>query len=397
MTNILSDVQKAYERKEIKAYFQPQYDAITGKMVGAEALSRWIKEDGTFVMPDEYIPHLEESDAILELDWYMLNEVCISLTEQKKQGIPQVKISVNFSRKHISDIQFSENLCRIVDSYGISHDMIEIEITESAMVDNTTEELERFVDSIRREGFTVAIDDFGCGLSSLSTVKDVSTDTLKIDKTLLSRNCEDEKERIVLESILDFAHRLKLVTVAEGVETKEQLGFLRTCGCKVIQGFLFAKPMPEQDFWNLCKTEIQKDILEDILDIQSQANATQLLLDAIYARYPLIIYINLTKNSYYMMAYENFTAKSCISAGSFDECIEHATATMHPEDKEIFRKTFCIENQMAVYESGEKSLSTVVRQLGDDGVYRKVEITNYFVKNPSVDDVLVISLNHNLE
>ncbi len=395
--NIINEVQLAYEKREIKAFFQPIYDSVTGKMVCAEALSRWIKEDGTFVMPGDYIPVLEKTTAIIELDWYMFKQVCISLNEQKKQGIPCVKISVNFSRKHISDKNFVNKLCDVVDSYSIEHNLIQIEITESALVNSTTEQIETFINLIRKEGFQVAIDDFGSGLSSFSMVKDVSVDTLKIDRSLLSKNCEDEKERIVLESIINFAHRLNLTTVAEGVETEEQLGFLRTCGCKLIQGYLFAKPMPEQEFWKVCETDTQKDLSEDILNVQSQSSAVQLLLDAIYVRYPLIIYINLTKNSYYMMAYENHTSKSCISAGAFDESIIHAATTMHPEDKEKFKETFCVKNQMEVYERGEKYISLVVRQLGDDNIYRRVEVTNYFVKNPSVDDVLVISLNHNLD
>ncbi len=392
---LLRSVQQAYAKEEIKAFYQPKYDALTGKMIGAEALARWIKEDGTFVMPDSYIPQLELSDAICDLDWYMLRQVCKNLKEQQERNIPSVRVSVNFSRNHMSNADFVEELCHVVDSYALEHHMIEIEITESALGTNT-EQVDAFVRAIRKEGFTVAIDDFGSGLSSLSMVKDVAMDTLKIDRSLLSRNCEDEKERIVLESIVNFAHRLKLMTVAEGVETQEQLGFLRTCGCDVIQGYLFAKPMPKEDYWKRCETDILKELEEDILSIQPQSSATQLLLDAIYTRYPLIIYVNLTRNSYYMMAYENYTATSCLSSGAFDECIVHAATTLHPDDREKFKETFSVANQMAAYERGEKSISLVTRQLGDDGVYRKVETTNYFVKNPSVDDVLVISLNHNL-
>ncbi len=394
---VLDLVQEAYAKREIKAYFQPQFDAVTGKIVSAEALARWIKDDGTIIMPGEYIPQLEQSDAIWELDWYMLREICISLREQMERKIPCVKVSVNFSRKHITDKDFTKKLCKIVDEYEIDHKMIEVEITESAMVFSAAQELDNFINSIRAAGFTVAIDDFGCGLSSLSTVKDVSIDVLKIDRTLLSRNCEDEKERIVLESILDFAHRLKLVTVAEGVETEEQVGFLRTCGCELIQGFLFAKPMPQEAFWEMCKQKETEEFTEDILYAQSPISATQLLLDAIYIRYPLILYVNLTRNSYYMMMYENFTRTSCVSAGKFNECIDHAVSTLHPDDQESFRETFCLENQMAAYERGEKYISLISRQLGDDNVYRRVETTNYFVKSPSVDDVLVISLNHNLD
>lgn len=394
---ILTEVQKAYEKREIKPFFQPIYDAVSGKVACAEVLSRWIKEDGTFIMPGDYIPVLEASDAIWELDWYMLKESCIAMKEQREKGIPCVKISVNFSRKHIQDTEFVKKLCKLIDEYGIEHKLIQIEITESALVDNNVQQLDAFVTAIRNIGFAVAIDDFGCGLSSLSTVKDVAIDTLKIDRSLLSRNCEDEKERIVLESILDFAHRLNLITVAEGVETTEQLGFLRTCGCKLIQGYLFAKPMPKEEFWDVCKADAQREFTEDILKVQSQSSAVQLLLEAVYMRYPLIIYINLTRNSYYMMKCEDFTTKACVAAGAFDESIMHASETMHPEDKDAFRKTFGIENQMAAYERGEKYISLVVRQLGDDNVYRRVEVTNYFVTNQSSEDVLVISLSHNLD
>jgi len=394
--DILKAVCEAYKKKEITPFFQPLYNAVSGKLVGAEALSRWIKEDGTLVMPNDYIPVLEKTDGIMEHDWYILKEVCRILREQKNMGIPVVKISVNFSRKHIADKEFVNKLCSIVDEYGIEHSMIQIEITESALVAHGSSLIEIFADGIRKEGFLVALDDFGCGLSSLSTVKDVSMDTLKIDRSLLSRNCEDEKERIVLESIMDFAHRLKLVTVAEGVESAEQLGFLRTCGCDIIQGYLFAKPMPKKEFWDVCKVDTRKELEEDILNIQNQATSVQLLLDAIFIRYPLILYINLTRNSYYMVKYEH-TTNSCISAGSFDECIVHAATTMHPEDQELFRNTFCVKNQMEAYERGEKYISLVVRQLGDDGIYRRVEVTNYFVKSPAVEDVLVISLNHNLD
>lgn len=394
---VLQDIQKAYEKREIKAYFQPIHDAVNGKMICAEALSRWIKEDGTLIMPADYIPLLEETNAICEHDWYILEEVCIALKEQKEAGIPCVKVSVNFSRKHMLDSDFVGRLCAIVDKYQVEHQMIQVEITETALCDNSPEEVDRFVRAIREKQFTVAMDDFGSGMSSLSMVKDVTMDTLKVDRSLLSKNCEDEKERIVLESILDFARRLKLITVVEGVETKEQLGFLRTCGCKMIQGHLFAKAMPKEVFWEICKADIPKMPTEDVLDTQSQSSAIQLLLDAVYMVYPLIIYINLTRNSYYMMKYDDFTTTCCSSAGPFDECIEFASGTMYPEDREMFRSTFCIENQMAAYMRGEKSISVVVRQLGDDNVYRRVEVTNYFVKNPSSDDVLAISLNRPLE
>lgn len=397
MTDIsVSDVFEAMEKRELCAYYQPQYDAITGRLVGAEALVRWIRPDKTTVMPGSFIPVLEEGDAICELDWYILREVCAFQKRQQGSKNPMVAIAVNFSRRHLYEENFLEQLSGIVDGFCVPRKMIEVEITESAFIDQS-EKIAAWIAAVREAGFRVAIDDFGSGLSSLSFVKDISVDVLKIDKSLLSRNCEDEKERIVLESIFNFAHRLKLTTIAEGVETREQLGFLRTCSCKVIQGFLFAKPMPAEEFAGLCKKNDNVEETEDILRIQAPSSATQLLLEAVFTRYPLVIFSNLTRNSFYMMAYEHFTTQSCPSTGVFEELIEHGTSTMHPEDRELFRSTFSIPNLMNAYHKGEKYVGIVTRQLGDDGIYRKVETTDYFVKSPSVEDVLVITLCHTLD
>ena len=393
---LLTNVKAAMQQHELRVYYQPQYDAITNKLVGAEALVRWVKPDGSIIMPGSFIPPLEEDNTILELDWYMLREVCSFLKKQQQENLHSVTVAVNFSRRHLYEDDFADQLCKTVSEYDVPRKMIEVEITESAFVDQS-EKIAEWIEKIRTAGFRVAIDDFGSGLSSLSFVKDISVDVLKIDKSLLSRNCEDEKERIVLESIFNFAHRLKLTTVAEGVETREQLGFLRTCSCKVIQGFLFAKPMSEADFSELCKNNENVGEMEDILLVQAPSSATQLLLEAVFTRYPLVIFSNLTRNSFYMMAYENFTARSCPSTGVFEELIAHGASSMHPEDQDLFRNTFSISNLLSAYERGEKSVSIVTRQIGDDGIYRRVETTDYFVKHPSVDDVLVIALCHNLE
>ncbi|MBO5057183.1 MAG: EAL domain-containing protein [Eubacterium sp.] len=396
-TELLTEIKEAMENHELGAYYQPQFDAITNRLVSAEALVRWIKPDGTVILPVNFIPELEKDDSILAVDWYMLEEVCMFLKKQEKEDICQVPIAVNFSRMHmVYEDNFTEKLCSIADKYDVLHKWIEVEITESAFVEQS-DKIEKLVRSVREAGFRLAIDDFGSGVSSLSFVKDVEVDTLKIDKSLISRNCEDEKERIVLESIFNFAHRLKLTTVAEGVETREQLGFLRTCSCKKIQGFLFARPLPPNKFLDACRTQTEAAETEDILLTQAPSSATQLLLDAVFIKYPLVIFSNLTRNSFYMMAYENFSSTSCPSTGIFEELIAHGASTMHPEDRERFLETFSIANQMEAYKSGDKFVRLVTRQMGDDGIYRRVETTNYFVKNPSADDVLVISLCDNLD
>lgn len=389
-------IKKAVDSKEIKVFFQPKFDAINGKAVGAEALARWIGSDGRVIPPSEFIPLLEETGYITILDWYMLEEVCGFLKEELRNGRHAVTVSVNFSRVHTREADYTEHLCRVVDGSGIPHELIEIEITESAMATDGIDII-GFIAKIRDAGFSVSIDDFGSGLSSLNFVKDVPANVIKIDKSLLSGNCESEKERIVLESIFEFAHRLKMITVAEGVETKEQLGFLRTCGCEIIQGFLFARPMPEEDFRGVLESSREEGETEDILITQAPASATQLLLDVVFKRFPLVIMSNLSRNSFYMMAYDNFSTRSCPSTGVYSELIMHGASTMHPEDKQLFIDTFDLKDQIESYNNGQRVRAVVTRQLGDDGVYRRVETTNYYVKNPSADDILAVTLSRSVE
>lgn len=394
---IISDVltaMQAMQRRELKVYYQPKIDATTSRMKSAEALIRWVREDGSVILPHQFLPAMEQTGAVAMLDWYVVEKVCAFLERLKALNIEPMPISVNFSRWHLHEEDMPKHLAEIVDSHHLDHRLIVVEITESAMIQEE-ELMRKTVTGLHENGFEFSIDDFGNGLSSLSMVADTSPDEIKIDQSLLKKNCENERERIILESIFLFANRLNIRTVAEGVETKEQYGFLRTCNCNLIQGFYFAHPMPEDDFERYLINRGTAVEEEDVLRIQTETAAVQILLQAVYMRYPLIIYGNLTKNSFYMMTYENFTSKSCPSTGTMDDLIEHGTRSMHPEDRERWNAMFCRENQLRLYQEGTKEFHMITRQIGDDGVYRKVETSNYFVDNPATDDVLVISLCNN--
>ncbi len=155
--------------------------------------------------------------------------------------------------------------------------------------------------------------------------------------------------------------------------------------------------MPETEFTDRLNEENLEENIEDIILTQSAASATQLLLDAVFTCYTLVIMSNLTRNSFYMMSYENFTTTSCPSTGIYTELIEHGASTMYQEDQQLFRDTFNREVQLRAFEDGQRVRSVITRQLGDDGVYRKVETTNYYMKNPNVEDVLAITLCKPLE
>lgn len=392
---IIGDVLAAMQRNELKVYYQPKVDATTNCLKSAEALVRWVRDDGSVVLPKQFLPSMEQTGAITIVDWYVVERVCAFLKRMQDENIHVRPVSVNFSRWHLHEENMASRLAEIVDAYHLPHSLIVVEITESAMI-HEEELMRRMVASLHENGFEFSIDDFGSGLSSLSMVADTLPDEIKIDRSLLRKNCEDERERIILESIFLFATRLNIRTVAEGVETKEQLGFLRTCNCNLIQGFYFAKPMPEEAFRE-CLMQRCRSSQEDILQIESEAGAVQLLLQAVCMRYPLIIYGNLTRNSFYMMTYENFTSKGCPSTGTIDDLIAHGTMSMHPEDQERWNAMFCRENQLRLYRDGKKEFHMVTRQIGDDGIYRRVETSNYFVRSPASEDVLVISLCNNFE
>lgn len=387
-TITVQDILQAIARHEITAYYQPQYDVLTNQVKCVEALARWIKPDGTVLSPGLFVPVLEESDAICHLDWHMLREACEFLRNQPEKE--RHRVSVNFSQWHFNDPDFVSRISAIVDEYGLVHDLIEVEITETAAVGYGAEIVD-WVNRVREAGFKVAMDDFGSSLSSLAFLKDVPVDVLKLDRNLLSSNCESERERVLLESIITFAHRLHMTTVAEGVETQEQLSFLRTSGCERAQGFLMARPMPAEQYARMC-AEPQPEI-GDVLLMQSNASALNLLMEVVFQRFPLVIMANITRNSYYMMSYGDFANHTCSAAGVFDELVAGGTSTMHPEDQQCFHDTFSRENLLKAYAEGKSSVRVTTRQLSDDGDYRLVETVDYFVKNPSTDDVLIIAMS----
>ncbi|MCR4608525.1 MAG: EAL domain-containing protein [Eubacterium sp.] len=387
---VIEEVKEALARRKFIPYFQPQYDVITRKMWSAEILARWIESDGSIIVPGYFVPELEMTGDILELDWYMLKEACIFLSKLDKQGVPKFPISINFSWKHINEQNTSGMLCEIVDSYKIPHQLIIIEVAESAILE-AEEEVKVMLEEIRNEGFRIAVDDFGNGSFSLDLITDLTPDVLKIDRTFFLNGLGDEKDKRVLEGIFDFANRLKLNTVAEGIETEDQLTFLRNSGCKVVQGYIFDKPMPETQFIQKCKDNMADLDAEDILVTQSPQAAVKLLMDAVFAMSPSITYMNLTKNSYYVAQGEELGKRVNNSISSLDDRLANSVSSVYPDDRELYKKTLNVKSLLDAYERGEKFVDVIFRQIGDDGVYRKLAIKNVFVKNPAVNDVIAIS------
>ena len=385
-------INEAMVTKELRAFYQPMYDTETQKLVGAEALCRWVKADGTVIQPSEFIPELEKNSSILAVDWYMFEEVCKTLRKQKKLGIPQVRISVNFSRMHVLyEHSIEQRLCEIADAYGIPHELIEIEITESAYI-HLPNIVEPFVRNIRSRGFAVAVDDFGSGASSLEFIKTIDVDTLKIDKAMISSNCTNPKERVLLESVVMLAQRLRVNAVVEGVETAEQMGFLKTLGVNQIQGYIFSKPLTEKEYLETCRKEAGAEP-EVKVHRSVKPSSIDMVMDTVFKEYPVVIMSNLSRNSFYTMSHDSFTDFNYSRSGNLTDLFDQIRTTLHPDDIVRFMDTFDIENQIERFERGDEKILFKGRIHGTDSKeYRKIETTTYFIKEKGNEDLLAVTL-----
>ncbi len=242
IASITNKMEDALKQKEFKVFLQPKFDLRANGVAGAEALVRWIDSDGEMIFPDVFIPLFESNGFIVELDKYMLASVCSMIKGWLDAGYKVIPISVNFSRVHLSNPNFVDELKAIVDSYNIATQYIEIELTETTITDNE-ELLEELLRNLHKGGFKVSIDDFGAGYSSLGMLKNFKVDTLKLDRSFFVNNEETERGGLVIEGIVRLARNLHMTIVAEGVEEAEQVEFLRKIQCEYAQGYFYERPI----------------------------------------------------------------------------------------------------------------------------------------------------------
>ena len=242
-----SHMEEALDKEEFEVYIQPKYNPIDGRLVGAEALARWRHPEKGLIPPGRFIPIFEENGFITKLDDYMISHVAKLQAQWTIKKVKQVPVSVNVSRAHFSQEGLAEHICQLVDAYGPRHELIELEVTESAFFDDK-DILIRTVKELKSYGFPVSMDDFGAGYSSLNSLKDIPLDVLKLDGEFFRGDDEDGRGAVVVQEAIRLARGLHMRVVAEGIEREDQVKFLAKEGCDMIQGFYFAKPMPVEDF-----------------------------------------------------------------------------------------------------------------------------------------------------
>ncbi len=245
---LIGDMAVALEEGQFQVYLQPQYNHSNNTIVGAEALVRWFHPTKGLISPGTFIPVFERNGFINKLDTYMWEQVCRLLSEWLRSGRKVVPVSVNVSRVDIADAGLLDTLDALIRKYEIPEELLRLEITESAYMDNP-EQLIVMVNHLRDRGFLVEMDDFGSGYSSLNMLKNVPVDVLKLDMKFLS--CMDQRSGNILNSVVRMAHWLDLPVIAEGVETVAQADYLHTVGCQVMQGYYYARPMAVDKFEEL--------------------------------------------------------------------------------------------------------------------------------------------------
>ena len=237
----------AIENREFTVYYQPKVDLATGKIGCSEALVRWQSQSGTIIAPDRFIPVFERKYMIDRLDQYVYENVCRWLRSLLDSGIQALPVSVNVSRLQFYDQHFVDKYISIRDKYSIPPQLLEIEFTESMVFDNSALLLQT-VKRLKDAGFSCSIDDFGKGYSSLGLLKNLPIDVLKIDSFFFEEGPDQSRDLALVESIVSLVKKFNIRTVAEGIESMEQVEFLKGIGCDYIQGYVFYRPMPQQEY-----------------------------------------------------------------------------------------------------------------------------------------------------
>lgn len=233
---------------EFHVYYQPKVNTVTGEICGAEALCRWF-HSGRIIAPMEFIPYLEETSEICSLDFHMLDQVCSHIRKWLDEGRKAVRVSVNLSRRHMTNPDLLKTIIDIINSHNVPHEYIEIELTETT-TDVEFKDLRRVVEGLQQQNICTSVDDFGMGYSSLNLIRVVPWNVLKVDRVFLPLDGEskDSTRSVMFKYVVAMSKELGLECIVEGVETAAQLELLRENGCELAQGFLFDKPLPLDKF-----------------------------------------------------------------------------------------------------------------------------------------------------
>jgi EAL domain-containing protein (putative c-di-GMP-specific phosphodiesterase class I) len=241
-----SSLRRALERDEFLLHYQPKVSLSTGQITGVEALLRWARPGGAVVQPAEFVPLLEDSGLIVSIGEWLMDAACREIKAWKKSGITPVPIAINLSARQFAAKDLAPMIQRVLAHHAIPADLLQLEITESCLMGNTTEAVQ-LLSFLKSLGLHLSIDDFGTGYSSLAYLRRFPIDALKIDRSFVSDITTDVDDATIIRAVIGMAHSLGLKVVAEGVENEAQLTFLTANGCDEMQGYYYSPPLSAED------------------------------------------------------------------------------------------------------------------------------------------------------
>lgn len=344
---LLKEVPRALFGHEFVFYLQPKCNMSSGKIIGAEALVRWKKPDGSLVPPSEFIPVLEKNGFITNLDKYIWEEVCHFLRSLMDRGIRPVPISINVSRIDIYSMNVPNFIGNLLRSYRLDPKLLEIEITESAYTEEM-DTINNVVDSLRKRGMSVHMDDFGSGYSSLNMLNDVNIDVLKLDMKFLSISENLLGKGVgILEAVVNMARMMGTKVIVEGVETREQVEFLLGMGCEYAQGYFFFKPVTVEEFEELLFRDRQQFDYSGIqLKKNNQLHIKELMNENLFSETIVnnilgaIAFVECYGDVVEIIRTNDTYDRVIMSKGGSDERRRFPLKYVYPDDRETFLRIF---------------------------------------------------------
>ena len=389
---IIETMERALEESQFQVFYQPKHETITGHIAGAEALVRWNHPEYGFMAPASFIPLFERNGFITKLDAFVLEQVCKDIKRWEQDGLPLVPISVNVSRRDFMEPGCIENQYRIIDEYKVDHSLLHMEVTESLYSENTAVIISQ-VKKTQDMGFSIEMDDFGSGYSSLGSLSTFPLNILKLDISFVRNIIKNE---IVIENIIKMAHRMGLLTIAEGAETLEQYKILKTLGCDYIQGYYFSKPLSCRDFEAyLMKASVlsagsikleKKDVEQTVLS-ESMLMAANEVAEGI----PGGFFSYHADGALELISFNTELIKmyGCASAEEFREYVGNSfCGIVHPDD---FTR---VQRSIGQQITEDNNIDYVEYRIkAKDGTIKYVKDYGRFVKTKNYGDIFYVFLN----
>ncbi len=373
---LTNKMKPALANQEFQIYLQPKFSADENKLVGAEALVRWIESDGTMIYPNDFIPLFERNGFIVELDKYVLENVCKTMRGWLDDGCGEITISVNCSRLNLETPFFVDGVVAIADKYQVPHECIEIELTESTTIESDTA-IEELFHELHENRFKISIDDFGAGYSSLGMLKNLHVDTLKMDRSFFVGGKNARRNDMLIDSIVKMSHNLGMYVVAEGIETPEQIELLRSMNCDAIQGYVYEKPMPITEF----EAKYYGFMREELSNKNTGLSLMQSINDAKYANSFVPCGILITEMDEHFTMVEANTGFFDIVGYTKEELRKtfhnRGIDTIHPDDRDDAIQAIARK----VTEDPTGKLDYTCRLANKDYGYKMVQLSGRVVKN----------------